>query len=138
MFFLGATVAVKITKPATVNTIPEINMLGLEHSNIIKTLDVIFGDNYKHYIIIMEYIENTMALSSVLLDKTIKIALETAVKISKDISQGLLYMHEQNVLHLDVKPANVLVCSDGVCKLCDFGSCLVVGGGQEGNYTHQV
>lgn len=113
-------------------------MLGLQHTNIIKTLDVISGDNYKHYMIIMEYIENTIALSSVLLDKTFKITLETAVKVAKDVSQGLLYMHEQNLLHLDVKPANVLVCGDGVCKLCDFGSCLVVGSGQEANYTHKV
>lgn len=113
-------------------------MLGLEHANIIKTLDVISGNSYNHCLIIMEYIENSVALSSFLQDKSVKMTFGRAVRAVKDISQGLLYMHKNNLIHLDVKPANILLCADGVCKLCDFGSCFKVGSGQDTCYVHKV
>lgn len=35
--------------------------------------------------------------------------------------RGLLYMHANNILHLDIKPGNILAFNDGVFKLADFG-----------------
>jgi len=34
---------------------------------------------------------------------------------------GLQYMHGMNILHLDVKAANILLTEDGIVKLADFG-----------------
>jgi len=43
----------------------------------------------------------------------------------RDILRGLAFLHQNGVVHRDIKPANVLMSADGVCKLSDFGTCLV-------------
>lgn len=42
----------------------------------------------------------------------------------KDILSGLNYLHMMNIVHCDVKPHNVLLAMDGLCKLTDFGSAM--------------
>ncbi|KAK4201428.1 putative mitosis inhibitor protein kinase [Triangularia verruculosa] len=42
-------------------------------------------------------------------------------KIMLEISQGLAAIHEAGFIHLDIKPANVLVTFDGYLKIADFG-----------------
>ena len=42
-------------------------------------------------------------------------------KYLKDCAQGLQYMHQKNIVHRDIKPQNILVTAENVCKLSDFG-----------------
>jgi hypothetical protein len=44
------------------------------------------------------------------------------------VCSGLHYAHERDVLHRDVKPANVLISDDGTVKVTDFGIAKVLGG----------
>lgn len=39
----------------------------------------------------------------------------------KQLLAGLCYLHHQGVAHHDIKPDNILISSDGVVKVCDFG-----------------
>jgi len=42
-------------------------------------------------------------------------------ELIKFFFQGLKNLHDNNLIHVDVKLDNILMTSDGVCKLADFG-----------------
>ena len=50
------------------------------------------------------------------------IPLEKIKQISKQILQGIDYIHKKNVIHRDLKPENILFFQDENVKICDFGS----------------
>ncbi|KAJ8608514.1 hypothetical protein CTAYLR_005723 [Chrysophaeum taylorii] len=47
--------------------------------------------------------------------------------LARDASSGLAHVHARNYAHLDLKPANILVASDGKLKLADFGLAAQIG-----------
>eukprot|EP00019_Armaparvus_languidus_P001633 CAMPEP_0168605392 /NCGR_PEP_ID=MMETSP0420-20121227/15946_1 /TAXON_ID=498008 /ORGANISM="Pessonella sp." /LENGTH=230 /DNA_ID=CAMNT_0008644853 /DNA_START=312 /DNA_END=1004 /DNA_ORIENTATION=- len=44
-----------------------------------------------------------------------------ALKIAKDICDGVIQLHKLNIIHRDLKPGNVLLSTDGTAKLSDMG-----------------
>ena len=52
---------------------------------------------------------------------------EDTIKIySKQILEGLSYLHDNKVIHKDIKGANILVDSDGTVRLADFGCSMQI------------
>ena len=41
--------------------------------------------------------------------------------ITWQILQGIAYCHQHSCIHRDIKPENILLTSQGIVKLCDFG-----------------
>lgn len=60
----------------------------------------------------------------------------TTRQITWQILQGIAYCHRLGCVHRDVKPENILITSEGVVKLCDFGFARMLSPGE--NYTEYV
>lgn len=69
--------------------------------------------------IIMEFIEGPSLAD--ILDAYEALDLDTVAAIVESVAAALEFAHENGVLHLDVKPENVLLCRDGSPKVADFG-----------------
>ncbi len=50
-----------------------------------------------------------------------------ALRMIADVCLGLQALHENGIVHRDIKPGNILLTNDGVPKLCDFGLAKVLG-----------
>ncbi|XP_012886575.1 PREDICTED: proto-oncogene serine/threonine-protein kinase mos [Dipodomys ordii] len=50
-----------------------------------------------------------------------QLSVQKSFKYSLDVAKGLLFLHSQSIVHLDLKPANILISEQDVCKIGDFG-----------------
>lgn len=93
------------------------NISKLNHPNIIKVLDVFEENGTAYYV--MEYISGG-SLADLIKKKQLLPEQETLC-FTKKIADALRYIHSMNMNHLDIKPANILLRSDGDVVLIDFG-----------------
>ncbi len=89
----------------------------LSHPNVVSVYD--FGREGDCYYIVMELVEGE-TLAAILADGK-RIPESVAIDYATQIAAGLAFAHRQELLHRDVKPANILVTHDDVLKLGDFG-----------------
>ena len=92
-------------------------MKKLNHPNITKILEL-FEDK-EYILIIMEYINGGNLFS--FLKKRRKVSEKTAKFLFKQIILGIKYMHNQNIVHRDIKLENILIDLNNNIKICDFG-----------------
>lgn len=91
-------------------------MRKLSHPNIIALLD--YFETPDDICLVMEYAHGEL-FEMLEDDKTLPVA---AVRhIARQLVSALQYLHSQRVIHRDMKPQNILLCANGVVKLCDFG-----------------
>lgn len=120
----GETVAVKQIKLADLPKselrviMLEIDLLkNLDHPNIVKYHG--FVKTPETLNIILEYCENGSLHT---IAKNFGRFPENLVALyMSQVLQGLLYLHEQGVIHRDIKGANILTTKQGLVKLADFG-----------------
>ena len=91
----------------------------LQHPNIVSVIDFTYDDAYAY--LVMEYVDG-MSLEEFLAQVDgHSLTYDEASCIGDALVQALSFAHENGVLHLDIKPANVLIDHSGHVKLTDFG-----------------
>ncbi len=88
---------------------------GMDHPNIVRIYDLGVSDDHAH--IAMEY------LSGGDLRRKIEAGIgeQLAVEYLRQIASALSAVHQQGVLHRDLKPGNIMLRGNGSIALIDFG-----------------
>jgi eukaryotic-like serine/threonine-protein kinase len=91
----------------------------LVHPNIVQVYDSGHDPEAHRHFIVMEYVEG-QTLAQVLRARG-RLPVGEAVEIVSQACEGLEYAHRHAVIHRDVKPGNLLINTDSLVKLADFG-----------------
>lgn len=94
-----------------------INLSKLQHPNIIKVIESFEANNTVYYV--MEYISGGSLDDCIAKSGGLK--EEEAIRVIKQIASALSFMHSQGMLHLDLKPSNIMLRDTGDAVLIDFG-----------------
>lgn len=103
-----------------ITSIREINiLLNLNHENIIKIKEVVYGTSLDKIFCVMEYMD--FELKALLSEKKYDLNLSQIKSIMQQLLKGLEYMHNRWVIHRDLKTSNILLNNKGFLKIGDFG-----------------
>ena len=122
---LNRNVAIKVLKPEYIQDTKFTESFrkeaqsaaGLTHPNIVNIYDV--GREGNIYYIVMELIEGR-GLNEIIQEEG-PLPYTRAIEITKQIASALDFAHNNNIIHRDVKPHNILITSTGIAKIADFG-----------------
>jgi serine/threonine-protein kinase len=89
----------------------------ISHRNVVRTHDI--GDVGGTHFITMEYVAG-VPLDDLLAGGT-RLPVPVTLSIGRQLALALDVAHEQGVIHRDIKPQNLVLRSDGVLKVMDFG-----------------
>lgn len=89
----------------------------LSHPNIVRVYDV--GEDGETNYIVMEYIHGD-TLKQAIRQKA-PFDSRSTLNVSIQIASALAQAHKAHIIHRDIKPQNILVGTDGVVKVTDFG-----------------
>ena len=93
------------------------NIAALDHPNIVRVIDVFEENGTAYYV--MEY-HSAGSLGS-LVDNRGALNEDDALYYIRQVASALKYVHSRKMMHLDIKPDNILVNSRGEAVLIDFG-----------------
>ena len=82
-------------------------VIRLQHNNIVTIFDLGVVDH--NPFLVLEYIEG-QSLQKIL---QTKLSFDKVIPIMRDVLSGVAAAHEQNIVHCDIKPANILIDADG-------------------------
>eukprot|EP01116_Phalansterium_solitarium_P011214 TRINITY_DN2682_c0_g1_i1.p1 TRINITY_DN2682_c0_g1~~TRINITY_DN2682_c0_g1_i1.p1 ORF type:complete len:1512 (-),score=430.95 TRINITY_DN2682_c0_g1_i1:308-4843(-) len=91
-------------------------MKKLDHPNVIRLYEVLDDPETDRMYMVLEWAER----GEVLVDGQ-SLSDEAIWRHFRELVNGIAYLHVQNIVHRDVKPANLLLSADGQLKICDFG-----------------
>ena len=90
-----------------------------KHPRIIQFFAIVRDFSKYRIMIVMEYLEGG-SLADKLKDQK-PLPNDAVLKYLKQILEGVDFLHQRNIYHSDIKPANILFSKEDDVKLCDFG-----------------
>src|SRR6056297_3684140 len=122
---LDRKVAIKMLRPEFVSDEDFINKFRHEakavaritHPNVVSIYDIVESENSLY--LVMEYIEGKDLKS--LIQKRGKLSVVEALDIANQVTAGVEVAHENNIIHCDIKPHNILITDNNQVKVTDFG-----------------
>ena len=116
-------VAVKVLRPELAASVGadrflrEIKLAArLTHQNVLALYDSGDADGFLYYV--MPFVEGESLRQK--LGRERQLPIDEALRLTREIAEGLEYAHEQGIIHRDIKPENVLL-SRGHAVIADFG-----------------
>ena len=89
----------------------------LSHPHIVNIYDV--GISGVDHYIVMEYVQGNTLKKRIKDDGNLPIM--EALHVAREVADALAHAHNNNLVHCDIKPHNILMTADGHAKVADFG-----------------
>ncbi|MDE3838472.1 serine/threonine protein kinase [Bacillus methanolicus] len=94
----------------------------LAHPNIVSIYDV--GEENDLYYIVMEYVDGQTLKQYI--HQNSPIPTETALEIMQQLTSAISHAHQNDIIHRDIKPHNILLDRNGNVKITDFGIAMAL------------
>ena len=108
------------------------NIAKLKHANIVQVYDFDYDEESESYYMVMELVEGPTLKERLfkLAEQGKLLPMAEAIRVVKQAAGALAYAHNQNMVHRDVKPGNLMLDHDERVVLTDFGIAKIVTGAQ--------
>lgn len=94
----------------------------LAHPNIVTIYDV--GEEADLYYIVMEYVKGQTLKQYI--QQTAPVQVDKALDIMKQLTSAIAHAHQNQIIHRDIKPHNILIDDNGNVKITDFGIAMAL------------
>ncbi len=94
----------------------------LIHPNIVNIYDV--GEEDDIYYIVMEHVDGQTLKQYI--QQFSPLRVEESIEIMRQLTSAIAHAHQNNIIHRDIKPDNILVDREGNVKITDFGIAMAL------------
>lgn len=103
-----------------ITSLREVNtLLKCQHPNIVNVKEIVVGNNMDKIFIVMEYVEHDLKSLMETMSEPFLIGEVKALTIQ--LLKGVQHLHDNWILHRDIKASNLLFSHKGILKIGDFG-----------------